>query len=218
MATETLAGNQTVTAGGTIAVTPAVPPDIYLGVVFELNGTEIGLEPTTPINKVAQYGLECQLPGPVPLGEIGENLKTVLEELGADPSIIFDETTGQVKKELADLPFIGNLIALIFDADITVEEFYLKIPPSPPVPNPPPSNASPAVKPPTEPNLYSVGLSAVWDTEGGEGKIIGNLSLKGLYVKVSNLDTAKKATPDDKQLPAAPDTEPNPTDPPNNGN
>ncbi|MDX2215867.1 MAG: hypothetical protein SFY66_21565 [Oculatellaceae cyanobacterium bins.114] len=207
-----IVGNKPNSPPATTPKATAITPDIYLGVVFELKTseltkTEIGLQPTTPINKIAEYGLECELPGPVPLGELGQNIKLILEELGADPSVLFDNE-GNVKAELKELPVIGPVIALILDADITIEEFYLKIPPKPtsaitpsPSPNPSPSPGS-AAPPDT---LYSVGISAAWDTDAGEGKLFGNLSLKGLYVKVSNLEKAKKITSDEKQLPGETD-------------
>lgn len=160
-----------------VAVTTNEPPAVYFGVVFELNGKEVALEPLTAINRIKQNGLECRLPDPVHLGEIGDNLVSLLDTLGADPKIIFDDENN-VKPEIKELPIIGEIVETVLEADVTIEQFYLRIPPTA------------AVNAPTR---YTVGLSAVWDVEAGKGKLFGNLYLKGLYLKVSNEDVLLQA-------------------------
>lgn len=149
-------------------------PAFYMGVVFELNGKEVSLEPLTPINYISKTGLECRLDEPVELGEIGENLATVLETVGADSSEIFEEKDGQlvVKDSIKDIPVVGEIVETLLEADVTIEQFYVKIPP----------------KGAGTPVRYTVGMSAVWDVGAGEGKLFGEVYLKGLYLKVSNED------------------------------
>jgi hypothetical protein len=165
------------------------PPAFYMGVVFELNGREVSLEPLTPINYIDKTGLECRLDEPVELGEIGENLATILETVGADSSTIFKvkdpeppdgedkfERNAQgkliVKDSIKDIPVVGEIVETLLEADVTIEQFYVKIPP----------------KGATTPVRYTIGMSAVWDVAAGEGRLFGEVYLKGLYLKVSNED------------------------------
>ncbi|MEM9215990.1 MAG: hypothetical protein AAGD25_16795 [Cyanobacteria bacterium P01_F01_bin.150] len=156
-------------------------PSFYFGVVFDLNNEEIALEPLTDINNAKTNGIECDLEKPVYLGEVGDNLKGILDALGADSStVVIDDPanpgSSTINPDLEEIPVVGTIVKTLLDADVTVEKFYLKIPPS----------GSSA------PTRYTVGMSAVWDVEAGEGKLLGpddgGLYLKGLYLKVSNED------------------------------
>lgn len=162
-------------------------PSFYFGVVFDLNNQEIALEPLTDINNARTNGIECDLNQPVHLGEVGDNLKGILDALGADSStVVIDDPnnpgSSKINPDLADIPVVGTIVETLLDADVTVEKFYLKIPPS----------GS------TAPTRYTVGMSAVWDIAAGEGKLLGpddgGLYLKGLYLKVSNEDVASDTT------------------------
>jgi hypothetical protein len=149
---------------------------VKMGVTFELEGKEISLEPKTEISDIKTKGLECELPQPVELGEIGNRIGQFLDifdESGEASKAIFEGE--DVKAEIKAIPVIGEVITGILDANITINEFYIKIPPQKKTP---------------DPTLYSVGISAVWDVKSGEGKLFGGLSLKGVYLKVSNMSAA----------------------------
>ncbi|HEY9618870.1 MAG TPA: hypothetical protein V6C78_00795 [Crinalium sp.] len=183
--------------------------DFYFGVVFELSGKQIKLEPLTPINRIKQTGLECEIDEPVNLGEIGENLKDLLDTLGADPDTIFVEGTTQIKPEIKDLPVVGEIVETLLEANITIEQFHLKIPPKPalaptPTPTPPPT-PTPTPATASTPTRYTVGMSAVWDVEAGKGRLFGNVFLRGLYLKVSN-----EGLPPPPALPSTPTPTPTP--------
>lgn len=174
-----------VSTGDNSAIKPSqAAPDVYFGVAFQLNNREIALEPLTAINKIRENGLECRLNEPVEFGEIGENLRSLLVDLGVSEnslsSIFVDDgvdennqPTYKINPDLEDLPVIGKVVTILLDADVTLEQFYLRIPPA-------------AAR--NAPIRYTVGMSAMWDVASGEGKLFGNLYLKGLYLKVSNED------------------------------
>ena len=156
-------------------------PSFFFGVVFDLNNQEIALEPLTDINKAKTNGIECALDKPIHLGEVGDNLRGILDTLGADSSTVFT-ANNEIQPDIKGLPVIGTIVDTLLQADVTVEQFYLKIPPS----------GS------TAPTRYTVGMSAVWDVAAGEGKLLGpddgGLYLKGLYLKVSNEDVTSDTT------------------------
>jgi hypothetical protein len=162
----------------------------FLGVVFDFDGKEIALEPTTAITELRTKGLECGLkPGErIDFGPVGGRLYGLFEALDMDTATLdsfLDKDTGKLKEGvLPDIEVLNNIINLLLTAQLAIEQFHLKIPPTHRAPNPP-RVLTPADKitPPLQ-TLYTVGLSATWGADGG--KLIGNLKLKGVYFKVSN--------------------------------
>jgi hypothetical protein len=170
-------------------ITPAtpVPAKTFLGVVFDFDGKEIALEPTTAINELKTKGLECGLkPGErIDFGPVGGRLRGLFTALDMDPTTLdsFLDANGKFKEDvLPDIEVLKNIVNLLFDAELAIEQFHLKIPPTrkPPVA---PATVGELITP-ALPTRYTVGLSATWGQEGG--KLIGNLKLKGVYFKVSN--------------------------------
>jgi hypothetical protein len=167
---------------------------VYFGMVLELGGKEISLEPQTAITEIRTKGIDVALPPnqTVRIGGVGENLVNVLNSLGVDSSFLeIREENGVKRAEIKDLPDIDalkNVVNLLFDAQLTVEQFHVKVPPT----------HRPAIAPATEPTpipaaergdtAYTIGLSAVWIGDAGTlfGDPQNGLKLKGLYFKASN--------------------------------
>ncbi len=165
----------------------SVKPKTFLGVVFDFDGKEIALEPTTAITELKTKGLECGLkPGErIDFGPVGGRLRGIFSALDMDASTLdsFLDANGKFKDDvLPDIDVLKNIVNLLFDAELAIEQFHLKIPPTRRPPVPPATVGDPIT--PALPTRYTVGLSATWGADGG--KLIGNLKLKGVYFKVSN--------------------------------
>nr|VFJ49720.1 MAG: hypothetical protein BECKFW1821A_GA0114235_102410 [Candidatus Kentron sp. FW]VFJ52109.1 MAG: hypothetical protein BECKFW1821B_GA0114236_101129 [Candidatus Kentron sp. FW] len=152
----------------------------HLGVAFEIGGKEIALDPSTALNEIKYKGMECALPNRVPLGDVRNIFDSVLDDLGVD------FTWGQIEEETKDIPIINKMTDLLGDAGLAIEEFRLKLPPS----HKQGKDGNPVALSETEKGLtrFTVGMSMIWDTQGvegeKEGKLFGNVYLKGLYFKV----------------------------------
>ncbi len=144
--------------------------DVYLGLVFDYNGTKIPLEPKSAINDIKEKGLECGLPGGqrIAIGSLANGLKTLQADFGIDTSAVTD-SDGNLA---IPVPGLSNVFKQIMLAQLAVESFHLKIP----------GTAAPQ----GTPTLYTLGLSATWPQ--GTGDLIPgmHLQLLGIYFKVSN--------------------------------
>ncbi|MEA5464474.1 hypothetical protein [Leptothoe sp. PORK10 BA2] len=172
---------------------------VYFGMVLELGGKEISLEPQTAITEIRTKGIEVALPPDqtVEIGGVGENLKSILDSLNVESDSFLEIRTetrnGQVVKiaEIKDLPDIEvlkNIVNLLFNAQLAIQQFHVKVPPTHRVGATP---ADPLVLiPATErgDTRYTIGLSATWI--GDAGVLFGDpqtgLKLKGLFFKASN--------------------------------
>ncbi|MEL7359650.1 MAG: hypothetical protein AAFN40_24350 [Cyanobacteria bacterium J06560_6] len=178
---------------------------VFFGMVLELGGKEISLEPETAITEIKTKGIEVGLPQGqvVQIGGVGENLKSVLDSLGVDSTTFLEikDVNGVKTAEIKDLPDIQvlqNVVNLLFNAQLAVEQFHVKVPPThripPAAPGTQPTPGAPAPTPvPIPPaergeTAYTIGLSAVW--QGDAGVLFGDpqtgLKLKGLFFKASN--------------------------------
>ncbi|HEY9830977.1 MAG TPA: hypothetical protein V6D26_10375 [Stenomitos sp.] len=161
------------TPNSNVAAAATPETDVYFGIVFELDGTEIPLEPTTAIDDIKTKGIECGLKDGerVNIGKVGSRLKTIFETFGVDSSS-FLEDDGDFKPEvLPDIEPIKKGVDILTSAELAIEEFHLKIP---------------GTETTDKNKYYTVGLSAVWP--GDTGKLIDSidLKLKGLYFRISN--------------------------------
>nr|VFK36477.1 MAG: hypothetical protein BECKSD772F_GA0070984_100215 [Candidatus Kentron sp. SD]VFK39132.1 MAG: hypothetical protein BECKSD772E_GA0070983_100215 [Candidatus Kentron sp. SD]VFK77800.1 MAG: hypothetical protein BECKSD772D_GA0070982_100214 [Candidatus Kentron sp. SD] len=185
------------------ATQTAITAKYYAGVAFDIAGKEIALNPSTAINEIKYEGLECALTGGrVDLGEVSQIFDNVLHGLGVKED---DFSWKKLKSTTKGIPIIESAADLLGDANLCIEEFYLKLPATHKrnVKNPNDATQdmelSKTTAPKKAPTQYTVGLSMIWDTQGTdadgkrEGHLFGNIYLKGLYFKV------EKSGPDPKQ-------------------
>lgn len=161
--------------------TTATTADVYLGMVFELQGEggekkEIVLEPLTAINKIQKEGIECTLPERVPLGTVGQNLDSLLTSIGSNMS----ESAMKETVEKAGIPAITRAYGKLMKAELNVEQFHVKIPPT-------------VEKEKREKTQFTIGVSATWtpDPEEQSEDLPGTLTLRGIYFTVSNEKDSK---------------------------
>ncbi|EKV02709.1 hypothetical protein Lepto7375DRAFT_4971 [Leptolyngbya sp. PCC 7375] len=156
----------------------AAESKVFFGVVLELDGQEIALQPQNAITEIKEKGIEVGLPAGerVVLGTVGERLKGILEALGVD-DISFLKADGTLDEtQLPDIPAIQTAVNLLTQANLAIEDFHLRIPPT----------GTSATAPSKEETAYTVGLSATWTGDAGTLIESLDLKLKGLYFKVSN--------------------------------
>lgn len=157
-------------------MTDPTKADVYLGMVFELQGEggkkkEIVLEPLTAINKIETEGIECTLPERVPLGKVGDNVASLLDSIGSN----MGKTDIDKKVESAGIPAITTAYNKLMTAELNVEEFHVKIPPK-------------VEKDKGERTQFTIGVSATWTPTADEqsADLPGTLTLRGIYLTVSN--------------------------------
>jgi hypothetical protein len=162
------------------------PTKYYCGVAFELAGKEVRLDPSTAIGDIKFKGLECSLPSRVPLGQVDQIFDEVTGALGVDYKYV------TIKEQLKDVPVLSSVVDLLGQADLAIEQFHLKKAPTHKLPDPtksedPATNKAVALTDAEKEKLsddLTVAMSMTWDTASGEGKLFGNISLKGIYFKV----------------------------------
>lgn len=169
--------------------------EVFFGVVLELDGKEISLQPKNAITQIAEKGIEVELPPgeQVALGTVGERLKGILTALGIDAnsdSLNFINDDGTINAaELPDIPALQRVVNVFSTANLAIEEFHLRLPAT----GKPTNSGQPSTTSPSKSDTaYTVGLSATWipdpNTGNDPGQLIDglDLSLRGLYFKVSN--------------------------------
>ena len=142
--------------------------DAYLGVVLEINGKEIALEPKTAINKIKEQGIEAELPAgtEVRLGSIAGGLEAFVKKI---------DTSFKLPAK-ADVPGpLQGMYDALTTVELTVNDLYLKVPPQVPAGGK---------------SSYRLGIYVGWPTPQ---TLIGDLSLKGFSVKVQQIEPAPKA-------------------------
>ncbi|HEY3823369.1 MAG TPA: hypothetical protein VGL82_02375 [Bryobacteraceae bacterium] len=148
-------------------------PDVFLGVVLEIEGKDIALEPKTPVNKISVYGLEAELPKgtEVLLGSVGGGIQSFVQSVTGDPTWKMPD-----KKDLPGV--VAGVYDTVMTAEITINDLYIKIPPK--------SNDEKTAAEKLE-TAYRLGVYVGWPKPQS---LIGNLSLKGISIRVD-----KSATP-----------------------
>jgi hypothetical protein len=165
--------------------------NVRIGLAFDLNGNAIALQPKEAINEIATKGIELTLPEPVPLGEAGIGIDSILESLGSDYRAVAltktgseytlkdGSTTEQGKDYIyksvdnLDITVLTSVYQKVMKAQLAVEKFHVKIPGSEA------KQANSAIE-----TTYTIGLSATWP-KSDEDKLSG-LTLTGIYFEVSN--------------------------------
>jgi hypothetical protein len=159
--------------------------EIKFGVVLEINGKLIPLEPVSAINKIKQEGIEVGLPPGmrVDLGEIGDTVDEVIK--------IFDDDWGTapntVKDQLAstDLPDPVQAIAnKLLSARFAVEALHMKMKPTAP-------DGSG-----TWEKKYTLGMSLTWDpnatSDDAKPPELAGVGLRGIYLTFTNEEGGPK--------------------------
>ena len=141
--------------------------DVTFGVILEINGEDVPLEPAKAVTDAKKNGVEYSLPHRVEVGtaaELGAFLNTLANDVPALPSgDSFPTPLDDVYKKVISL-------------NLAVEELNLKVPPS--------LNADGSAITPPRPTTFTLGLSATWSGNQKVELITGKLAIKGLYVKV----------------------------------
>jgi hypothetical protein len=134
--------------------------DAYFGIVLEVNGKEIALEPKTAINKIKEQGIEAELPAgtEVHLGSMAGGLEKFVQTI--DPKFALPDQND------LPLPALQNAYGALKTAELTINDLYLKIPPA---------NS-------TDSTSYRLGLYVGWS--GQAQTLVGSLKLKGFSVKL----------------------------------
>ncbi|ROS05149.1 hypothetical protein EDC56_0678 [Sinobacterium caligoides] len=154
--------------------------NVYCGVAFEFGGKEVALNPATAITEVKTKGLDCSLPGRVELGAVKDIFDDVTHALKAD------YTYAELKEAVGDIPILSGGLTLLGDGVLAVERFHLFIPPTEEyvITNGVKSETATPIAEPRTPD-YDVGVSMTWGE--GTGDLFGNIKLKGLFLRVSNM-------------------------------
>jgi len=132
----------------------------YFGIVLEVNGKEIALEPKTAIDQIKEKGIEAELPPgtEVHLGSLGGGLQGFATKLGVNLP---------AKTDLP-LPVLQEAYDTLISAELTINDLYLKIPPN---------NAT---------KSYRLGLYVGWPQAKD---LVGDLKLKGFSLKIDSTST-----------------------------
>lgn len=161
----------------------AADPKIFFGIVLEVDNTEIALEPKNAVSDIKKKGVDVGLPPDkrVALGPLGKSLRGILEAVEVDSTEIdgFLTEEGLVKADaLPDIDVLQNAVNLLLQANLAVEQFHVKLPPTER------ADGTPIPKEQREDTAYTLGLSATWVADAGT--LVGSLKLRGMYFKVSN--------------------------------
>jgi len=129
----------------------------YFGIVLEVNGKEIALEPKTAIDKIKEQGIEAELPPgtEVHLGSVGGGLQGFVQTIDKKFSL----------PDKTDLPLkvLQDAYDTLTSAEITINDLYLKIPPG------------------DGAKSYRLGLYVGWPHAKD---LVGSLKLKGFSLKI----------------------------------
>jgi hypothetical protein len=172
----------------------------YFGIVLELNGEVISLSPKTAITEIKTEGIDVGLlpDQTIEFGKVGENLKSILDSLGVSTDFLIEGGTPEnptlTVEGIEDIEALNRVVQLLFNAELAVEEFHVRVPPSytldsdgttlVPIPKTVTGPTGAQITNPKLEKLYTLGLSATWTGNGGE--LVSGLNLKGVYFKVSN--------------------------------
>jgi hypothetical protein len=141
---------------------------VNFGIILEINGEDVPIEPAKAITDAKRNGVEYSLPRRVEVGtaaELGAFLETLADGVPPLPSgDNFPSPLNTVYQKMISL-------------NLAVEELNLKVPPSVQ------ADGVTAINPPL-PTTFTLGLSATWRDNEKVELITGKLAIKGLYVKL----------------------------------
>ncbi|MEH2318765.1 hypothetical protein [Nostoc sp.] len=99
---------------------------LYVGVNLEIQGKDIMLAPKTPINQIAEKGIELELPNNLYLGKAKEIVDGIAEEFGYKPA-----DNKKISQTITGITVVDKLIAKVMDAELTISDLYIKVYPEP---------------------------------------------------------------------------------------
>jgi hypothetical protein len=141
--------------------------DVNFGVILEINGEDVTIEPAKAVTDAKKNGVEFSLPRRVEIGTAAE--------LGAFLGTLTDDTVALPSGDSFPSP-LDSAYKKLVSLNLAVEELNLKVPPS--------LNPDGTAITPTRPTTFTLGLSATWSNDDKVDLISGKLAIKGLYVKV----------------------------------
>ena len=97
--------------------------EVYVGAVIKLNGKDVNLIPSTPINKIDEHGFQLSLDKPLDLGDFGRAMKSICEDIGVENPLAEDK----VKK--ISVPLLKNAAQKLNNASILIEALQYEKPP-----------------------------------------------------------------------------------------
>lgn len=150
--------------------------NVYVGIALDVNNRTVELAPTTPINRIDEYGLELELPENLYLGQLQSGIDALVGQFS--PGFKFKD----YEEQAAGIPALQNIIKKVGTAEITIQDLHLKIPPE---------------KKKEDGSLYTLAMSATWPVDAKADKLADggfNLTLRGLYVMVTNETADEIAT------------------------
>jgi hypothetical protein len=159
-------------------VASVAPTKFYCGVSFEMAGKEVKLDPSTAISEVKTQGLECTLPSRLALGIVSGIFDDVTKALDVE------YTWDDLKGNLEGVPVLEGAVTLLGNANLALEQFHIKLPPTHTPAITEGGELVPILKEKQAPKYFTVAMSMIW--EGDSGAIFGNLKLKGVFFKISN--------------------------------
>ncbi len=98
--------------------------ELYVGVNLEIQGRDVILAPKTPINQIADKGIELELPNNLYLGKAGEIIDAIAAEFGY-------EDKDKISAKKTEITIVDNLIKKVMDAELTIADLYIKVHPDP---------------------------------------------------------------------------------------
>jgi hypothetical protein len=143
--------------------------DVKLGVTFDLDGQAILLKPEQSINQIKKEGIDLYLPEKLNLGTVERGINGIVGSFG-----VKDFNVEEIGEKLPDFKPLKDAYNKALDAEITVEEFHVKLP------------GSGRPNQPKQPMTYTIGLSATWLPDGDPPEEQQGLTMTGIYFMVSN--------------------------------
>jgi hypothetical protein len=141
---------------------------VNVGIVLEINGEDVAIEPAKALTDAKKNGVEFSLPRRVEVGTAAD-LHAFLNTLtdGVPPLPSGDNFPSP----------LDSAYEKVMSLNLAVEALTLKVPPSVK------EDGSGKFDPPL-PTTFTLGLSATWSDNDKVELIQGKLAIKGLYVKL----------------------------------
>lgn len=140
---------------------------VNVGIVLEINGEDVAIEPAKALTDAKKNGVEFSLPRRVEVGTAAD--------LHAFLNTLTDDAVSLPSGDDFPSP-LDSAYKKVMSLNLAVEELNLKVPPS--------LNADGTAITPAKPTTFTLGLSATWSDNDKVELIQGKLAIKGLYVKL----------------------------------
>lgn len=98
-------------------------PGLYVGAVIAINGKDINLVPSTPINQTDTYGLKLSLDKPVDLGTFGAAMASICNDIGVENPL------DEAKINNMDVKILKTAATKLVSANMRIEALKYEQPP-----------------------------------------------------------------------------------------